>query len=64
MKVTVDATKCQAYGRCHEHAPEVFDLDEWGYAKVLNEGDLPPELEQMAREAEKLCPAGAISAAS
>lgn len=62
MKVTVDATKCQAYGRCHEEAPEVFDLDEWGYAKVLIEGDLPPELEQQAAAAAKLCPAGAISA--
>lgn len=62
MKVTVDATKCQAYGRCHEHAPEVFELDEWGYAKVLIEGDLPPELEQQAAEAVKLCPANAIAA--
>jgi ferredoxin len=61
MKVTVDATKCQAYGSCHEHAPELFALDEWGYAQVLVEGDVPAELEAAARGAVGVCPAGAIS---
>jgi ferredoxin len=61
MKVTVDATKCQAYGRCHEQAPELFALDEWGYAQLLVEGEVPDELEDAAREAVGLCPESAIS---
>jgi ferredoxin len=61
MKVTVDATKCQAYGRCHEHAPQLFALDEWGYAQLLVEGEVPAELEDAAREAVELCPESAIS---
>jgi ferredoxin len=60
MKVTIDATRCQAYGNCHEHAPQLFQLDEWGYAYVVVEGDVPAELEAVAREAVGVCPAGAI----
>ena len=26
MRVTLDATKCEAYGACAEHCPSVFEL--------------------------------------
>ena len=45
---------------CAIAAPEVFGSDELGNAKVLITGDLPPELEAMARRAESNCPERAI----
>ncbi|WP_328535195.1 ferredoxin [Streptomyces sp. NBC_00344] len=35
MKLLLDATRCQGYGLCHEPAPDLIDLDEWGYATVV-----------------------------
>ena len=32
MKLHVDPASCQAYGLCKEKAPDLIDLDEWGYA--------------------------------
>ncbi|MFJ9870042.1 ferredoxin [Streptomyces sp. NPDC101165] len=34
MKLLLDSTRCQGYGLCQEPAPELIDLDEWGYAQV------------------------------
>ncbi|AOR36571.1 hypothetical protein BFF78_40850 [Streptomyces fodineus] len=34
MKLLLDSTRCQGYGLCQEPAPELIDLDEWGYAGV------------------------------
>lgn len=61
MKVRVDATKCQAYGTCAIHLPEVFKLDEWGYATVEADGDVPVGREEIARKAIVDCPERAIT---
>lgn len=63
MKVQVDMSKCQAYGNCADEAPRLFTLDEWGYAVVLDDGTVPPEEEQAARNAVAACPAIAITLA-
>lgn len=34
MKLLLDSTRCQGYGLCQEPAPELIELDEWGYAQV------------------------------
>ena len=62
MKITVDATKCQAYGRCVEIAPDLFELDEWGYAVARADGEIPPGRADAALEAVQECPAKAIAA--
>lgn len=59
MKVAVDAGKCQGHARCNLIAPELFDLDEGGYAVVI-ESDVAPEHEAAARNAAVNCPEGAI----
>ncbi|MGD9957985.1 ferredoxin [Nocardioides sp.] len=50
----VDWPACRARGLCHEHLPEVIDLDEWGYP-VIN-GVVTPELLADAKEAVRTCP--------
>jgi ferredoxin len=61
MKTKVNPQKCEAYGDCHAICPEIYQLDEWGYAFVADEhAEVPPELEAKAREAAKACPTEAI----
>ena len=61
IRVHVDLDKCQGHSRCYALAPEVFDVDDDGYATVLIEGDLPAELEAKAALAVANCPERAIS---
>lgn len=60
MKIQVDPTKCQAYGRCIEIGPDLFELDDFGFAVALEEGVVAPGNEDRAREAVRECPARAI----
>jgi ferredoxin len=60
MRVRVDADKCQGHNRCYAIAPELFDVDELGYAHELNDGIVPPALEEKARLAVANCPELAI----
>jgi ferredoxin len=61
MRVTVDSEKCQGHNRCFALAPEVFDVDDLGFAFVKVEGDLPHELEDGARAGAANCPEYAIT---
>ena len=62
MRVRVDPAMCQANGECHRICPDVFQLDEWGYAYVEGDGAVAPELKAAAEEAVAACPEGAIVA--
>ncbi len=59
MRVSIDLSRCQGYGNCVSAAPDVFDLDDSGLAVLLV---LEPGVEQKdaVREAERMCPVGAI----
>ncbi|MBB5079464.1 ferredoxin [Nonomuraea endophytica] len=59
MRVNVDGTKCAAYALCAEIAPQVFDLDDFGYAVATPE-DVPAALEVVTGEAIEACPVQAI----
>ena len=61
MRLTVDPTKCDAYGLCAEAAPDLFELDDFGYASVTLDGDVPEGRLEEARGLVGVCPAGAIS---
>jgi ferredoxin len=61
MHVHVDAEKCQGHNRCYAIAPELFDVDDYGNARELNDGVVPVELEDKARLAAANCPEFAIS---
>ena len=61
LRVKVDGALCQGHNRCHASVPELFDVDEYGYAHERNEGKVPPELEEKARLAVANCPEQAIT---
>ena len=61
MKVHVDPEKCQGHNRCYALAPELFDVDDLGYATELGDGTVPAGMEEKARLAASNCPEYAIS---
>jgi len=61
LKVRVDPNKCQGNARCKSLAPELFELDEWGYAHEIGDGTVPAGLEDKAWLAQANCPEIAIT---
>jgi ferredoxin len=59
LYVTVDPSKCCGYTSCAEVSPEVYKLDEQGFAYVDSDV-VPPGLEAKAREGAAICPERAI----
>ena len=61
MKVKVDETKCQGHARCIFFAPEVFEIDDEGYANVKsNMENVPEEHHEAVKKACANCPELAI----
>jgi ferredoxin len=61
MRITYDREACQGHNRCYLLAPEVFDVDDEGYAVLRIDGEVPAELEEKARLAADNCPEYAIT---
>ena len=61
MRIHVDSDKCQGHNRCYALAPELFDVDDYGNAVVIGDGNVPAELEERARLALANCPEFAIT---
>jgi ferredoxin len=61
MRVSIDAEKCQGHNRCYALAPELFDVDDYGQAVVIGDGDVPADLVDKARLALVNCPEFAIT---
>jgi ferredoxin len=60
VKVRVDLGRCQGHNRCLAVAPELFDVDDEGYALVLNDGQVPDQATEQAELAMDNCPEQAI----
>ena len=60
LKVRVDRDKCQGHNRCKALAPELFELDEYGNAREVGDGSVPPGLEEKAYLARANCPEFAV----
>jgi ferredoxin len=60
MKVTIDTAKCVGHARCNALAPDVYALDDDGYALPFD-GEIPVELEAQARDGADACPERAIT---
>ncbi|MCC6438626.1 MAG: ferredoxin [Acidimicrobiales bacterium] len=60
MKIHVIADKCQGHNRCYVLAPELFDVDDYGYATAANDGNVPAEMVDKANLAVANCPEHAI----
>lgn len=61
MKIVVDSEKCEGHNRCYSIAPELFDVDDYGYATEANGGVVPEGMEDKARLAVDNCPEYAIT---
>jgi ferredoxin len=60
LDIQIDSTRCQGHARCNTLYPELFGLDEEGFAFVV--GDADPSLDRAKLElAAANCPERAIS---
>lgn len=60
MKVRVKPEACVGHGMCRLAAPQIFELsDEDGHAYVIQE-NIPPDLDEAVRQAQRGCPEEAI----
>ncbi|GAA5149032.1 ferredoxin [Pseudonocardia eucalypti] len=60
MKITIDSRTCSGHARCAATAPDVFELDDDGYA-VPFDGEVPAGLEDEAHDGAMACPERAIT---
>jgi ferredoxin len=60
VRVRVDPDKCQGHNRCYSLAPELFDVDDYGYATATGDGTVPAELVGKAQLAAANCPEFAV----
>lgn len=61
MKIIYDRDACQGHNRCYMLAPELFDVDDEGYAILKVEGEVPTELQDKAQLCVDNCPEYAIT---
>jgi ferredoxin len=60
MRIKLDRTVCDGFGFCAKHAPEYFALDDWGYASLVGNGDIPEQDQNAVMRALLDCPVHAI----
>lgn len=60
MKVRVDPERCEGHNRCVVLAPDLFDVDDLGFAHAATLGAISPTLESKAQLAEANCPEHAV----
>jgi ferredoxin len=60
MRVHVISERCEGHNRCYAIAPDLFDVDDLGFAHELGDGTVPAGQEEQARLAVANCPEYAI----
>ncbi|CAM3462137.1 ferredoxin [Mycobacterium frederiksbergense] len=60
MKIKLDRTLCDGFGICAKHAPTYFSLDDWGYACLEGNGEVPEQDRDAVMRALLDCPVHAI----
>ena len=60
MRITYNRDACQGHNRCYMLAPELFDVDDEGYAILLVDGEVPPSSTRKRNSACDNCPEYAI----
>lgn len=63
MRLTFDRSACQGHNRCYALAPELFDVDDEGYAILLVDGEIRADLREKASLTVANCPEFAIGVA-
>lgn len=59
MRITIDTGKCAGHAQCAACAPQVYELDDQGYAMPFD-GEVAPEHEGPALAGADACPERAI----
>lgn len=62
VKISVDRSSCDAFGRCNIVDEELFPLDEEGYSAVGQDKPVPPGKEVAADQGVEICPVQALFA--
>jgi ferredoxin len=62
VRIKLDRTICDGFGVCAKRAPEYFSLDDWGYASLVGNGEIPAEDHDAVTRALLDCPVHAIIA--
>ena len=60
LRIKLDRTLCDGFGICARHAPDYFSLDDWGYAVLVGDGNIPEQHRDAVRRALLDCPVHAI----
>ena len=60
LRVRIESKLCQGHNRCCAVAPELFEADDMGNARVRGDGSVAPALEARAKLAMANCPEHAI----
>lgn len=61
MRIKVDNELCQGHNRCSALAPDLFVLDDFGYASAVGDGVVPEDRREIALLAADNCPELAIT---
>jgi len=61
MRIRLDRTVCDGFGKCAGHAPGYFSLDDWGYAALTGDGEVTPGDEPAVTRAILDCPVHAVT---
>ena len=61
MRINYNREACQGHNRCYMLAPELFDVDDEGYAILRVTGEVPEELADKAQLSVDNCPEYAIT---
>lgn len=60
MRIRLDRTICDGFGKCALHAPQMFSRDDWGYPSLIGDGTVPPEQVDAVHGAIYDCPVHAV----
>jgi ferredoxin len=60
VHVEVNLDICEGHGQCNAVAPEIYDIDEYGYC-LIRYSDVPPDLQSQAEQGALTCPVQAIT---
>jgi ferredoxin len=61
VRIRLDRTICDGFGLCAKHAPDYFSLDDWGYASMEGNGEVPEADRDDVLRALLDCPVHAIT---
>jgi ferredoxin len=61
MRIHVDPQLCQGHNRCTAVAPDLFDIDDEGFASATGDGTVPAGAQDRAELAFHNCPEQAVT---